>query len=61
MAVVGARRVAQEFPDKFTVVIIPDSGRSYLSKIFNDEWMADNGFTTDRSPVRLPTSQEPKP
>jgi len=27
-------------------VIIPDSGRSYLSKIFNDEWMAANGFET---------------
>ncbi|MFV1970375.1 MAG: PLP-dependent cysteine synthase family protein [Acidimicrobiia bacterium] len=44
MAVVGAQRIATENPDKLTVVIIPDSGRSYLSKIFNDEWMAANGF-----------------
>ena len=44
MAVVGAKRVAVENPDKLTVVIIPDSGRSYLSKLFNDEWMAANGF-----------------
>jgi cystathionine beta-synthase len=44
MAVVGALRVAEEYPEKLTVVIIPDSGRSYLSKIFNDEWMAENGF-----------------
>jgi cystathionine beta-synthase len=44
MAIVGAQRVAEEYPDKLTVVIIPDSGRSYLSKIFNDEWMAENGF-----------------
>jgi len=26
------------------VVLIPDSGRGYLSKIFNDEWMSDFGF-----------------
>lgn len=47
MAVVGAQRVAAEYPDKLVVVIIPDSGRSYLSKIFNDEWMAANGFPID--------------
>lgn len=46
MAVVGAQRVAIEDPDKLTVVIIPDSGRSYLSRIFNDEWLAANGFDT---------------
>jgi cystathionine beta-synthase len=28
------------------VVILPDSGRGYLSKIFNDEWMAEQGFAT---------------
>jgi len=46
MAVVGALRVAEENPDKLVVVILPDSGRSYLSKIFNDEWMTANGFAT---------------
>jgi len=44
MAVVGALRVAEKHPDKLVVVILPDSGRSYLSKIFNDEWMAEQGF-----------------
>jgi cystathionine beta-synthase len=44
MAVVGALRVAQEDSDRLVVVILPDSGRSYLSKIFNDEWMIENGF-----------------
>lgn len=48
MAVVGAQRVALGDPGMLTVVIIPDSGRSYLSKIFNDEWMAANGFATGR-------------
>jgi cystathionine beta-synthase len=44
MAVVGAMRVAEEFPDKLTVVLLPDSGRNYLSKIFNDDWMREQGF-----------------
>jgi len=44
MAVVGARRVAEEFPDRLVVVIIPDSGRNYLSKIFDDAWMREHGF-----------------
>jgi cystathionine beta-synthase len=25
-------------------VLLPDTGRGYLAKIFNDEWMADYGF-----------------
>lgn len=44
MAVVGALRVAEEYPDELVVVILPDSGRNYLGKIFNDEWMRDHGF-----------------
>ena len=37
-------------PDDVIVVLLPDGGRGYLSKIFNDEWMADYGFlaTSDR-------------
>ena len=26
------------------VVLAPDSGRSYLEKIFNDDWMRANGY-----------------
>ncbi|MCU1671907.1 MAG: cystathionine beta-synthase [Frankiales bacterium] len=45
MAVVAALRVAAEAgPDGVVVVLLPDSGKGYLSKIFNDEWMADYGF-----------------
>ncbi|GEB49327.1 MULTISPECIES: cystathionine beta-synthase [Streptomyces] len=45
MAVVGALEVARELgPDDVVVVLLPDSGRGYLSKIFNDEWMNDYGF-----------------
>ncbi|MEU0524321.1 cystathionine beta-synthase [Streptomyces niveus] len=45
MAVVAALRVAERLgPDDVVVVLLPDSGRGYLSKIFNDEWMNDYGF-----------------
>jgi cystathionine beta-synthase len=44
-AVVAALRVAESLPeDAVVVVLIPDSGRGYLSKIFNDAWMSDFGF-----------------
>jgi CBS domain-containing protein len=45
MAVVAALQVAAGAgPDDVVVVLLPDGGRGYLSKIFNDEWMADYGF-----------------
>src|ERR1022692_3997937 len=47
LAVVAALRVAAAAgPDDVIVVLLPDGGRGYLSKIFNDEWMADYGFLT---------------
>ena len=45
LAVVAALKVAaQAGPDDVIVVLLPDGGRGYLAKIFNDEWMADYGF-----------------
>jgi cystathionine beta-synthase len=45
MAVVAALEVARRCgPDDIIVVLLPDGGRGYLSKIFNDEWMSDYGF-----------------
>ena len=44
MALVGAMRVATDHPDKLTVVLLPDSGRNYLSKIFNDDWIEAQGL-----------------
>jgi cystathionine beta-synthase len=45
MAVVAALEVARSAgPDAVVVVLLPDGGRGYLSKIFNDDWMADYGF-----------------
>jgi cystathionine beta-synthase len=45
MATVAALRVAASAsPGDIVVVLLPDGGRGYLSKIFNDDWMADYGF-----------------
>ncbi len=47
MAVVAALQVARSAaPDDVIVVLLPDGGRGYLGKIYNDEWMADYGFLT---------------
>ena len=50
-ALAAALRVAKEAgPSGLVVCLIPDSGRGYLSRVFNDEWMAGYGFlrTCDR-------------
>jgi cystathionine beta-synthase len=46
-AVAGALHYAAERdlgPDKLMVVLLPDSGSRYLSKIFDDAWMRENRF-----------------
>ena len=50
LAVAAGLRLAQELTeDDVVVILLPDSGRGYLSKIYNDEWMADYGFLTPDS------------
>ncbi|MCH6231935.1 pyridoxal-phosphate dependent enzyme [Microbacterium sp. CFH 31415] len=45
MAVVGALRAARDLPaDAVVVVLLPDHGRGYLSKIYDDDWMRARGF-----------------
>jgi cystathionine beta-synthase len=45
MAVVAAIEVAKKAqPDDLVVVLLPDGGRGYLSKVFNDDWMSSYGF-----------------
>jgi cystathionine beta-synthase len=43
-----ARRLMHEAPDEaaaaIMVVLLPDGGRNYLSKLYNDEWMRINGL-----------------
>jgi len=44
-AVAAALIVGRDLPpDAVVVVHIPDSGRGYLSKLYDDGWMADHGF-----------------
>ena len=46
MAVVAALRAAEKLgPDDTIVVLLPDGGRGYLGKIFNDKWMRSYGFS----------------
>jgi cystathionine beta-synthase len=45
LAVAAAIRVAKRAdPDDIVVVLNPDSGRGYLSRVFDDDWMANFGF-----------------
>lgn len=45
MAVAAALEVAKDLTaDDVLVVLLPDGGRGYLSKIFSDSWMASYGF-----------------
>jgi cystathionine beta-synthase len=44
-ALAGAVKAAQAFgPERLVVVLLPDSGTRYLSKIFDDDWMREHGF-----------------
>src|SRR2546425_10756888 len=45
-AVVAALKVADHLDkDKLVVTLIPDTGRNYLSKLFSDKWMKEQGMT----------------
>ncbi len=47
MAAAAALRLAARLsPDDVVVVLLPDGGRGYLSKIFSDRWLASYGFVT---------------
>ena len=55
MAVVAALKVAKEAgPGSLVVVLLPDGGRGYMSKIFNDAWMSSYGFLRDRLDGSMP-------
>ncbi|GAB4482499.1 MAG: cystathionine beta-synthase [Anaerolineae bacterium] len=48
-AVVGALKYMRSHQlgrDQRVVVLLPDSGTRYLSKVFDDDWMRENGFFT---------------
>jgi cystathionine beta-synthase len=53
----AAIRVAERLgPEGTVLALIPDSGRSYMSKFYDDNWMLEHGFLERRAP--LPTVEE---
>jgi len=53
----GAIRVAERLgPEASVLALIPDSGRSYLSRFYDDNWMLEHGFLERQAP--LPTVEE---
>jgi cystathionine beta-synthase len=57
MAVVAAVRAARDLPGSTVVVVLlPDTGRNYVSKVFDDDWLLGNaGITPDdlKKPYRV--------
>jgi cystathionine beta-synthase len=55
MAAFAAVQLAHELddPDAVIVVLLPDSGRGYLGKVFDDEWLGQYGFlpASDNEPT----------
>ncbi|MDV3277661.1 MAG: cystathionine beta-synthase [Nitrososphaerales archaeon] len=48
-AVYAALKVARGLDESKTVVVIlPDTGRSYLNKLYNDDWMKEHGYLRAR-------------
>ncbi len=59
MAVAGALRTARELPaEAVVVVLLPDHGRGYLSKIYDDDWMREHGFPVGDAPSDHPMTHE---
>tara|TARA_X000000950_G_C13892386_1_gene651393 strand:- start:38 stop:1420 length:1383 start_codon:yes stop_codon:yes gene_type:complete len=53
-AIVGAIKYAKTLKaPKKILVILPDSGNRYASKIFNDDWMSDNGYKESTFNVQI--------
>ena len=48
----AALQIAERFGPKATILtMIPDSGRSYMSKFYDDKWMLEHGFIERRAPI----------
>jgi cystathionine beta-synthase len=53
-AMFAALQLAKELDETAVIVVLfPDSGRSYLSKVYNDEWMRQNGFFERQLPASV--------
>jgi cystathionine beta-synthase len=55
MAAMAAVRLAHELddPDAVIVVLLPDGGRGYLTKLFDDSWLAQYGFLDQREQLTI--------
>lgn len=52
-ALAAAVKYAQRLPEGSNIVVLlPDTGRNYLTKIFSDEWMFENGFL-EKAPEKI--------
>jgi cystathionine beta-synthase len=64
MAAFAAKQLAEELAgtpegkDAVIVVLLPDSGRGYLTKVFNDEWLGHYGFPIDGEAAKVQTVGE---
>jgi cystathionine beta-synthase len=53
-AMVAALRAAKDLEAGQTcVVMLTDTGRNYMTKVFSDDWMRENGFLDERLPTRV--------
>lgn len=54
-ALAAALKFAQRLAEpREIVVVLPDTGRNYLSKLYSDEWMQQNGFWQERAARPIP-------
>ncbi len=54
-ALAAALKFAQRLAEpREIVVVLPDTGRNYLSKLYSDEWMQQNGFWQERTARPIP-------
>lgn len=61
-AIFGALKYAQRMEAGQTmVVLLPDTGRNYLSRYFSDEYMKENGFWDDNESISVGELLENKP
>lgn len=56
-ALAAAVKYSERLPQGSNIVVLlPDTGRNYLTKIFSDDWMFENGFL-DNAPERISVGQ----
>lgn len=49
LALFAARKVSAKLKSGLVVVVLPDSGKNYLTKFYSDDWMRENGFLDENT------------